>query len=232
MDRLEADLKERERPRNQEHSLRGYPVAGQSSFLIVVSEIETRQDRRAFFLDGIEVVRIKTQELKNCGRHLSGFHKTVEGPMFELGIRYKQHHVSIVPCEAAVLGLLFRASRVNHAHVRQDDDIGGAGIAAFPQEAARTWFVRHTGTIKDRIEGRAIKDLAEPYGCSVGISSIPTALRVLAESVSHSWEMSSSASPRPVVAESGRRVQSDRGWRHPVCAGMSRDGEKAVGVDW
>lgn len=137
--------------------------------MVAVAEIETRQDRRAFLPNGIEVVGIETQELENGGSYLSGFHKTVDGPAFELRIGHQNHHIGVIPGEATMLGLLFEASGVYNPHVRQDDDIGCAGIATFPKTSTGTRSIGHAGRIKNRVKRSAIEDLAESYSRSVGL---------------------------------------------------------------
>ena len=92
-------------------------------------EIQSRQHRRAFFLDRIQAPGIEPQGLKNGRGYLDGFDKAGHGAGLEIRIRNQQHHVGIIVSEASVLGLLLRASGIDHAHVRLNDDIGSAGIA-------------------------------------------------------------------------------------------------------
>src|SRR5580704_11928871 len=160
--------------------------------------VQARENRRAFVPDGVEGIRVKAKDLQDSGSHLSGLDKAVDGPGLDARIRYQQHHVRIIPSEAAMLGLLFQTSGVDHAHVRQHDDIGGARVTTFPFEAAGTGFVRHPRRVKDACERTAVEDLTQSHCCS-GVLQSRYCVPVRFESASHSWEMSSSASPRPLL---------------------------------
>ena len=87
--------------------------------------------------------------------------KLVTRPGCDVRVRYQQHHVGIVMREAAMLGLLFGASGVNHADVRRHDDIGRPRIAAGPQIAAGAGNGGNAGRVKHGRERSAVKDLAD-----------------------------------------------------------------------
>src|SRR5579863_5523786 len=131
---------------------------------IVRLVVQAWENRRAFALDGVESVGIEAEDLQDGGSHLSGLHKGMDGPPLDRRIRYQEHHVRIVPSVAAMLGLLFQAARVDNADVRQHDDIGCAGIAAFALEAAGTRYVRHSRKVKEGGERIAVENLTQTNG--------------------------------------------------------------------
>src|SRR6516225_5025371 len=90
---------------------------------LVGAELQSRQNRCALHLDCFESVRIESQYLQDCGSHLLGFHKLVIRILVDVRIGYQKHHLGVVVGEAAVLGLLCGAPRIDYAHVRRDDDI-------------------------------------------------------------------------------------------------------------
>src|SRR6516225_8565293 len=90
---------------------------------LVAAELQSRQNRCALHLDCVESLRIESQDLQDCGSHLLGFHKLVIRILVDARVGYQKHHFGIIPSEAAVLGLLCGASRIDYAHVRRNDDI-------------------------------------------------------------------------------------------------------------
>src|SRR5713101_2597264 len=92
-------------------------------------QAQSWQDWSTFLLDGIEVVRIEPQGLKDSGSDLRGFDKAGHCAGMEVGIRHQQHDVGIVVRETAVFRLFLRASGVDYADVRLHDDIWSPRVA-------------------------------------------------------------------------------------------------------
>ncbi len=114
---------------------------------LLLLEAEAGKDGRALDPDGIKRGRIKAEELQDGGRYLIGFHKAGVGPGLDRRIRYQQHYVGVVVSETTVLGLLFEASRVDHADVGYDDNVRRAWVAAWAEEAAWAGGLRHAGCV-------------------------------------------------------------------------------------
>ena len=73
---------------------------------LVMAEVQTGENRRAFFPNGVESVRIQAQKFQDRGSHLSGFHKTMNGAaLMDAGTRNQKHDVGVIPSLAAMLGL-------------------------------------------------------------------------------------------------------------------------------
>src|SRR6266850_4324841 len=84
---------------------------------------QSRKDRCAFYLHGLELVGVESQGGENGGSNLGGFHRAGDRPGVKSGVRYENHHVGVGVREPTMLGLLLSARRVNYAHVRLDHDI-------------------------------------------------------------------------------------------------------------
>ena len=64
------------------------------------------EDGRALGPHRIQLIRIEAQEFQDRGSNLSRLHKGVNRLGMEVRVRDQQHYVGIIPCVAAMFGLL------------------------------------------------------------------------------------------------------------------------------
>src|SRR6266850_3409845 len=67
---------------------------------------QSRKDRCAFYLHGLELVGVESQGGENGGSKLGCFHRAGDRPGVKSGVRYENHHVGVVVREPTMLGLL------------------------------------------------------------------------------------------------------------------------------
>ena len=97
--------------------------------------------------DGIQALRIESENSENRGRDLSCFHECGHGALVDLRIGNQQQDVRVIRRKTTVLRLFLGASRVDDPGIGQHDDIRRARITAFR---------RNPGFVERRFERRSI----------------------------------------------------------------------------
>jgi hypothetical protein len=106
--------------------------------------------KRAFLANGIQAIRIKTQDLEDRRSHLSGFHKAVNGPAVDARVRYQPFNFGIVraypPCSD-----FFLSPPVYTTPTFGITTMSGIRGSPLPQVAAGARKVGNAGWVKERV---------------------------------------------------------------------------------